>query len=317
MMASHEEKYHDAMAVEMSIKEAAKAAHQADPSRQINDLIRQAHYDRFLCRVFSDGEESEWVLKGGSSMLARVPNARRTQDADLYLEGYDKDHALADLRRLAAIELGDFFRFIYTEHHAILGNDLQPYADGYRVVFDAYLGTKLLDPIKVDLSAHVGATTNLTVAEPANRLPLPRLTSFAYRLYPIERQIADKVCASVAIYNGYPSSREKDLVDLVVIAVTQSVVADDAYAALHHEAQLRQITLPKSFTVPATWGKGYSSDVRNTPAASYDMADALALIQVFIDPLIIGTVQGATWSPDQLAWVPREIGTQYSSPSEP
>ena len=301
-MTSHEEKYYDAMAVEMAIKEVAKAANQADPSRQVNDLIRQAHYDRFLCRVFCEGEESEWVLKGGGGMLARVPNARRTQDADLYLEGYDKDHALADLRRLAAIDLGDFFRFVYKEHHAILGDDLQPYADGYRVIFDAYLGTKLLDPIKVDLSAHVGATSNLTVAEPANRLPLPKLASFAYRLYPIERQIADKVCASVAIYNGHPSSREKDLVDLVVISVTQTVDADDAYVALHHEAQLRHLELPSSFTIPSTWGRGYSRDIRNTPAASYTIDDALALMRVFIDPLLAGTLNGSTWSPEQLAW---------------
>jgi len=291
------------MAVEMAIKEAAKAANLSDPSRQINDLIRQAHYDRFLCRVFSDGEDSEWVLKGGSGMLARVPNARRTLDADLYLDGYDKDHALADLRRLAAIDLCDFFRFVYREHHVILGDDLQPYADGYRVIFDAYLGMKSLDPIQVDLSAHIGATTNLTVAEPANRLSLPRLTSFAYRLYPIERQIADKVCASLAMYGGHPSSREKDLIDLVVIAVTQTVAADDAFVALHNEAKLRRLTLPQSFTVPAGWGKGYSKGIRNTPAASYGIAEALALMRVFIDPLIIGVAEGAVWSPDHLAWV--------------
>ncbi len=47
--------------------------------------------------------------------------------------------------------------------------------------------------------------------------------SYPYRLYPVANQIADKVCATLADYHGRPSSREKDLVDLVVIAVTQSV----------------------------------------------------------------------------------------------
>ena len=67
------DQYVDARAVEQAIKNAAKIAHEADPSRVISDLIRQAYFDRFLCRVFSDGDESEWVLKGGSGMLARVP----------------------------------------------------------------------------------------------------------------------------------------------------------------------------------------------------------------------------------------------------
>lgn len=62
----------DTRAVESAIKAAAIAAHAAAPSRQTGDLIRQAYSDRFLCRVFSEGDASEWVLKGGNGMLARV-----------------------------------------------------------------------------------------------------------------------------------------------------------------------------------------------------------------------------------------------------
>jgi len=298
------EGYRDWRAVEMAIKDAAKAASQADPSRQVGDLVRQAHYDRFLCRVFSEGDASEWVLKGGTGMLARLPNARRTQDADLYLDGYDKDRALVDLRRLAVIDLGDFFRFVYREHHAILTDDLQPYADGYRVVFDAYLGPKALDPIKVDLSAHVGgATDHLTVAEPVNRLALPKLSSFPYRLYPVANQIADKVCATLEVHDGRPSSREKDLVDLVVIARTQVVGADDVHAALLREAAMRQLALPKTFTVPAHWGRGYTKAALNTPAATYNIVDAQTLMVSFIDPLLDWTTAGLIWVPDKMTWV--------------
>ena len=296
------ESYHDWRAVEMAIKDAAKAASLADPSRQVGDLIRQTHYDRFLCRVFSEGGASEWVLKGGTGMLARLPNARRTQDADLYLDGYDKDRALADLRRLAVTDLGDFFRFVYKEHHAILTDDLQPYADGYRVVFDAYLGTKALDPMKVDLSAHVGATENLTVTEPANRLVLPKLPSFPYRLYPVANQIADKVCATLTVHDGRPSSREKDMVDLVVIACTQVVRADDVHAALLREAAMRQLALPKTFTVPAHWGRGYTKAARDTPAAAHSIVGAKMLIASFIDPLLAWTVTGLIWTPDTMTW---------------
>ena len=75
--------YPDARAVEAAIKAAAKSAHDSDPARLTGDLIRQTYYDRFLCRVFSESDASEWVLKGGTGMLARIPTARRTLDADL------------------------------------------------------------------------------------------------------------------------------------------------------------------------------------------------------------------------------------------
>ncbi|MDR0783299.1 MAG: nucleotidyl transferase AbiEii/AbiGii toxin family protein, partial [Propionibacteriaceae bacterium] len=117
------DRYTSAQAVEAAIKSAAKKANSENPSRQVDDLIRLAYYDRFLCRIFSGGENSEWVLKGGTGMLARIPNARRTLDADLFRTGLDKDQALGELRRMAEVDLGDFFRFIYIEHRDILADD--------------------------------------------------------------------------------------------------------------------------------------------------------------------------------------------------
>jgi hypothetical protein len=294
--------YKDPRAVQMVIKSAAAATHKADPSRKVEDLIRQAYYDRFLSRVFSEDSDSEWVLKGGSGMLARVPNARRTLDADLYREGYDKDKALADLRRVAGIDLGDFFQFVYREHHAILADHIQPYTDGYRVTFDAFLGQGQIDTIKVDLSTHVGATDNLTVVDPANRLDIPKLSSSPYRLYPVANQIADKVCATLAEYRGgRPSSREKDLVDLVVIAVTQEVEAPSLGAAITSEACLRRLELPTVFAVPSTWGTTYTKLAKGTPAEPYSIDAAKALMARFINPVLVGGAVG-TWHPETQSW---------------
>lgn len=296
-----EPSYPDARAVESAIKDAAKSTHAAYPTRQTGDLIRQAYYDRFLCRVFSDTETSEWVLKGGTGMLARVPTARRTLDADLYRAGYDKDQALADLRRLAAIDLGDHFLFVYREHHAILAGDVQPYADGYRVTFDAYLGVKLVDTIKIDLSAGAGPTDGVEVGEPANRLRLPRLVSYPYRVHPVSNQVADKVCATIASYDGRPSSREKDLVDLVVIATTQMVHAEKLRDAIRAECARRRLQVPDQFVIPVTWGRSYAALAVNTPAAPYSFASAGELVRDFLDPILANVARG-TWDPLSRAW---------------
>ena len=97
------EPYKDPRSVEMAIKEAVRAMHAADPAVSVGERIRQAHFDRLLCRVFSQGAHSDWVLKGGTGMLARIPNTRATRDIDLFATGYSLDQALAALRQLAAV----------------------------------------------------------------------------------------------------------------------------------------------------------------------------------------------------------------------
>lgn len=64
--------------VENAIKDAAKKAATADPSLDVNKRIHLEYFNRFLSRIFSEGEESEWVLKGGTGILSRVPSSRST-----------------------------------------------------------------------------------------------------------------------------------------------------------------------------------------------------------------------------------------------
>ena len=95
--------YKDPRSVEMAIKEAVRAMHAADPAVSVDERIRPAHFDRLLCRVFSQGAHSDWVLKGGTGMLARIPNTRATKDIDLFATGYTLDQALAALRQLGVM----------------------------------------------------------------------------------------------------------------------------------------------------------------------------------------------------------------------
>lgn len=104
-MAEQTEGYGDWRSLELAIKDAAKkAAVQAGPdvsAASVSAQIKQARFDRFLSRVFADGEESKWLLKGGMSMLARVPRSRTTKDVDL------GDHLIFRLIRSAPTGQGD------------------------------------------------------------------------------------------------------------------------------------------------------------------------------------------------------------------
>jgi hypothetical protein len=280
--------YVDSQAVSSAIKAAARSANQNDPDLNIDSLIRQAAFDRFLCRIFSEREQSEWLLKGGTGMLARVPNSRATLDIDLYRSGYTIDGALTDLRKLATVDLRDHFHFVYAGHERLIRGENQPYIDGLRVTFAVYVGVTEHPKLHVDIAVGGGLTDSIDVIEPANRLNLPRLTTYPYRLYPVVDQIADKVCATMELHANRSSTREKDLVDLVVLAVTQDIAFDALNKAIRDEAARRGLPEFTSFSIPNTWGRAYQSMTTTLRICEgYERIDqAAALMDAFINPVL-------------------------------
>nr|WP_269329954.1 nucleotidyl transferase AbiEii/AbiGii toxin family protein [Kineosporia babensis] len=223
----------------MAIKEAAKkAAREAGPrvsAASVDAQIRQARFDRFLSRVFAEGEQSEWLLKGGMSMLARVPRSRTTKDMDLAAQ-YATDLAAAEraLLALVAVDLDDHLTFRLIRSAPTGLGDNQPGVATRRYLFacfDTDYDTHI-DTVTVDVVVGPPPVGTPEIVEPANRLHLRRpLVTRAYRLYPVADQIADKVCATVDTKypGGKRSSRVKDLVDLVVLAHTQRVELAETY----------------------------------------------------------------------------------------
>ncbi len=305
-MMSVPEPYPTPRGVEAAIKDAAKNAAEADPSLDTNKRIQLEYFNRFLSRIFSDGEDSEWVLKGGAGILARIPSTRSTRDIDLYRQGFSLDQALEDLRRLASIDLGDHFRFEYVGHDVAIAADTQPYAEGYRASFTVFIGVSKKGSVQVDLAIGTGVTDEVSAALPATALDLPRLVSRPYRLYPVVDQIADKVCATLADYGGRPSSREKDLVDIVTLATTQDIDGTALSLAVDTERHRRRMAPFGGFIVPSTWGAGYEKQSRSVPyCADYRTVESAAgLASRLIDPALTDEAKGKTWSRDLLRWRP-------------
>lgn len=303
-MTGEQEPYPTASGVESAIKEAAKKAAQSDPSLDVNKRIKLEYFNRFLSRIFSEGEASEWVLKGGTGMLARVPSARSTVDIDLFRQGFSPDQALEDLRRLASIELDDHFRFEYAGHESSLEADSQPYTHVYRVSFKVFIGVAGRGTLKIDLAVGEGMTGTVQTMLPVLALPLPRLSSNPYRLFPVVHQIADKVCAIMSDYGGRPSSREKDLVDIVVLALTQNIVGEALTDAIDIERRRRKMEPIDRFAIPGSWGNGYAKLSAPIPYCSdYRTVDrAFGLASRLIDPALAGDARGKTWTATRLKW---------------
>src|ERR1035438_6344442 len=93
-----------------------------------------------------------------------------------------------------------------------------------------------------------------------------------YRAYPLVDHVADKVAATIERHGsgGMPSTRFRDLVDLVAIARGASVDATAQAAALTSEARRRGLALPDRFDVPdrQMWEEGYRAPAHNSAHAS-------------------------------------------------
>jgi hypothetical protein len=103
---------------------------------------------------------------------------------------------------------------------------------------------------------------------------------------------------------GAPSTRYKDLVDLVAIILAAPVDAEPQLIALQSEASRRGLRLPTRFDVPdrRLWESGYRAEARRSLLRTARTLDeALAIVRPFAEPLLDGTALGS-WSPDNRRW---------------
>jgi nucleotidyltransferase AbiEii toxin of type IV toxin-antitoxin system len=265
----------------------------------VPELRRQFAYARLLARLFIRQPE-RWVLKGATCLLARLPlRARHSIDVDLSYEG-DIGSAFSALRDVTDADLGDFFTFD-VERGATLGGDTA----GIQVRLTAYLGDKIFEVFRVDVVVDRTMTSAPDVIPPLAPVEIPGLRNAAYRAHPIPDQIADKYAAMVGTYAGRPSTRYRDLVDLVLIATTQAVSATALHAALVGEHRRRDMTPSLPFSLPSDeWLQGYRKIATTVPGFTVlDTTEAVEIVSRLVDPVIAGLTRGI-WDPGGLEWSP-------------
>lgn len=270
------------------------------------ELVRRFVIDRFLARVFAlPGDE--WVLKGGNATLTRVRDARATKDIDLAAEISDSSAAHAKLQDATMIDLNDHFRFVVTGSRATSGGAMQPGIAGIKVTIEAYCGAKRRDRFSVDV---VSGSVMSTEPDMRSRPSLvPAIPPVSVRLYPVVDHIADKLCATQSKYGtagDQPSSRVRDLVDLVVFALTQPVDGRALSDAIAAEWSHRRLLGSPFFDPPKEWGRTYAQLARKVPACGDTVTfdAAVSLVTDFLSPALDRTAAGRIWSPARRDWAP-------------
>jgi hypothetical protein len=277
----------------------------ADGEVTTANLQRQFVYDRFLARVFSVSGE-DWVLKGGGALLVRVRSARHSQDLDLFRRTGTIKLAIAELQAAAAIDLADHFRFEVGVKELLTDRPGQPGTELAVLHVDAYAGVKRVAEFTVDVVVGSIVTAAVERKAPDALVEIAGLRSPDYLLYPMVDHIADKVCATFEVHppDGRPSSRDRDLVDLVVIARTQVVPASQLRIAIEAERLNRSLPPIRAYATPPGWRATYARLARGVAECrehrTYDRA--VSLVQTFLDPVLQGSVTTDRWDPRLQAW---------------
>jgi len=273
-------------------------SHSRSSGQPVGRLRKTVAFDRLLARLVAVGAD-RWILKGALALELRLGSqARATKDVDLVLrEG--EEQATADLLAAQAIDLGD--TFVFAIERASAGEAQEAGAIRYRAQVE--LAGRLFEEIFVD----VGFVDPLGWAP--DRMPGTDLLAFAgiprvvVPTLPIEQQVAEKVHAYTRIYaGGEPSSRPKDLVDIVLIATNVTLDARRLTEALDRTFTVRALQAPpQAFPAPpGDWRPAYrrlASAVGIAPA----LDEGYAIARRLIGPILRGYTTGR-WDPERGGW---------------
>ena len=268
---------------------------------ELPQLQRQFAYDQLLQRLYA--ASGDWIVKGATALLAREIGVRGTLDIDVYRD-LTTDAAEAELRAALVTDSDSDNWFRFTVGPRQVSADGAP---GIRLPVSATVGTTVWTSFRVDL---VGSGLRMTGTPdempPLTLLEMPEVLQRNYLVYPLVDHVADKIAATFSHYGRSlaPSTRYKDLVDLVVFATNVTVSADAQRAALKSEAERRAIDLPLRFDVPdrQLWEPGYAAEARRSLlAAGRSLDEALTIVRPFIDPLLDGSAKGS-WDTTSCRW---------------
>lgn len=107
------------------------------------------------------------------------------------------------------------------------------------------------------------------------------------------------------LYSGKASTREKDLVDLVVLAVTQKVESEKLHIAIRSEGRCRGLASFEIFIIPKGRGAAYTKMAAPVPycADFPKVDDAQKLVAEFVNPVLKNRPAKRTWDPELRTWV--------------
>ncbi|MBM4459637.1 MAG: nucleotidyl transferase AbiEii/AbiGii toxin family protein [Chloroflexi bacterium] len=264
-------------------------------------LRKLVSFDRFLARLMQVCPDA-WLLKGGLALQIRIgERARTTQDIDVLLT-LPREEVQRAITEVVHRDLDDWFIFALREALSPLPGPTL--GGGHRFFITALVDRRNFE------SFHVDVGLGDPVVEPAERLTTPPLLAFAgippvtIPCYPISQHLAEKIHAYVKPRASGESTRVKDLVDMVLIAIHVPVNATALSAALQATFTAQGSGAPPTSlpAPPTTWAPKYQRLAQDVGLSDVTLPTAFAQARQFLDPVLSGQACGV-WSPTAQAWL--------------
>lgn len=278
---------------------------------QVNDLRKQYIFSLFLRRIFKV-PDNQWLLLGGNALILRTGGGRYTQDIDLARAEpfYNAETVQQELQLLVNHEASEgLFRF---DIHQIemRTNNVDDYGYGTpaaRASVIAYLGVQEFDRFSLDIvqQRHLQAPIEWIALRQViqhETLEDPPTVPVA----PLESHLADKICAMYEQHKGGPSTRMRDLADIVRIVKQLSFDARTLQDKLSHERQRRKITLPASLESPGpNWQTDFPKAAKTFngyPPELHTLEASLKYAGACLTPVLAGNRTNGIWDPESQQW---------------
>ncbi|MCX4099242.1 nucleotidyl transferase AbiEii/AbiGii toxin family protein [Nocardia sp. alder85J] len=267
-------------------------------------LLREFFMQRFLARVFD--EQSGWILKGGISLLVRLPGARASEDVDLLHTTANFDAALKELGELVLRPRPDLDPLTFQLERK--GREDQSGFQVLKVQATPYHGTTKFQHFSIDLTVGRTLVGDIDYLSPQHAFDHPAVVSTPrFACYPLADQIADKFAAMYEDRSGIASTRYRDLVDLLLIIDSHPFDAAKTLAALHKQVEDRELLdeLPIEVRSPGPrWEEQYPALAKTTslPSDLHALASGLELLGACMNPLLNQSVTAGTWKPEPRTW---------------
>jgi predicted nucleotidyltransferase component of viral defense system len=263
-------------------------------------LQKEAVFERLMARLLIVAP-GRWVLKGGVALDFRyIPEARATRDLDLAWLGTEEE-ATNDLIAVQSVDLGDHFTF------AIERKELAEWTGtrsaSYHV--DVEIAGHHYTSVVVDVGFDDAVGTTPEVVRAPDFLGFAGIEPIAIPTLPLQYHIAEKVHAYTRRYTSGPSSRPKDLVDLLVISFHEGIDARPLREALHQTFGIRDThPLPANLPAPpGDWSAPYGR-LAHEVHIPMGLREGHERVAAFLDPLLAGTLPDiARWDPKAQEWI--------------
>jgi hypothetical protein len=285
-----------------SLLAKSRNAARADPTLDPQTRLRLFCFDRLLYRIFSHAGASDGALalKGSASLMARLSEARLSKEFDLATKE-SLGAAERILYEAGSTDAGDFLRFEIAEE-----SDLRP-ATGKKFRGVVFCGARQPSAFKMDLSVsgEFPIPEELDEGPPFGSIDIPGLPEIAYAAWPFPRVVADKVAASFEMHEGRPSTRYRDLSDLLLLQRQVPFERRRLREAILAELNKRGLEHPGKFRVPEreSWERGWRNIAREDALTltSVSFAEGLSKVKAFLDPVLGEDIDGH-WDPTLGRW---------------